>query len=124
MSHACVLQRPSGPGPLWRLCLARKAPAAAQGGRGHAGRREFPTRLCPGRGGHLHTDTHAAARVHTPHEEVESTLESDCAAVDAPWPSLSCGSPRVLVPAESTPVTAAKQPEKVAATRQEIFQGE
>ena len=26
--------------------------------------------------------------------------------------------------AESTPVTAAKQPEKVAATRQEIFQGE
>lgn len=36
----------------------------------------------------------------------------------------SCGSPAVLALVESTATATVKQPEKVAATRQEIFQGE
>lgn len=36
----------------------------------------------------------------------------------------SCWLPCVFAPAESTPITAAKQAEKVAATREDIFQGE
>lgn len=49
-----------------------------------------------------------------------SHFPSNGAVVHVPWPSLSYA---CLFP-QKAPVTAAKQPEKVAATRQEIFQGE
>lgn len=95
----CVLQRPLGLGLLWRVCLARKATTAAQGGRGHAGWREL-ARL-PLALGEEATCTQTVAcclpcsELHT--EGWKLHFLSNSAVGDLPWPSLSCRSPCVLV---------------------------